>query len=487
MSSFERQIKSLDERVGDLERAAEPPKIPKDSVRFFKKVLRIKPYSYQAKFLQDEKPLRVIRWPRRAGKTTCMSGDDIRFAANNPNSTILVIMPKLQQTKEIYFQGEGGLHDHLARMNPEDFEDIIKEQLQTTIRFKNGSRILAEVPEPFTIRGHGPRKISIDEMNFIRKDADLWLSALLPMTLTRKVYINVASTPWNKDSIYWKMCFDKAFKIFSGNAHEHDPPRYFLTYEDVLKPKGPLEPKQVEIMREQYAGNPWRWKREMECAFVDDETAFLPSSLIIKCQNEDLEFAKFEDNIAGRFYVGWDLGRERDPGAVAVIDLNVHSDVCRLVHCISFKLGTPYVSQMAYIKSICDRWKGVNNVYYDHTGTKGIDEEIERTGFPGLEGIDFTKPNKHGMAMTLKQLMMTPRKADKGLAPQDARHRFELPYDQDVQTELNVVQWEQTKGSELYTFSHPEGSHDDRFWAIALSVYAAIAGGPEPYLGMIPR
>ena len=449
-----------------------PLEIPKDPVEFFEKILRIKPFPYQSVFLLDKRPLKVVRWCRRAGKTTVMSGDDIHFAATHPNSTILVIMPKHQQTKEIYFQGEGGLHQHLARMNREVFDAIIKEQLQTIIRFRNGSRILAEVPEPFTIRGHGPRKISIDEMNFIRKDQDLWLSALLPMTLTRVVYINVASTPWNKDSVYWKMCFDKAFKMFSGNIHERDPPRYLRTWRQVLRPKGPLNRKQVKIMREQYAGQPWRWKREMECAFVDDETAFLPSSLIIRCQNEDLEFAKFEDNIIGNFCIGWDLGRERDPGAVAVIDLA--ADVCRLVHCLSFKLGTPYVSQMAYIKSICDRWRHVNGVYYDHTGTKGIDEEIERAGFPGLEGVDFTKPKKHGMAMALKQLMMSPRKADKDLAPQDARRRFELPYDQDVQAELNVEQWEQTKGSEVYAFSHPEGSHDDKFWAIALAVTAAI-------------
>ena len=409
-----------------------------------------------------------------------MSGDDIRFAATHSNSVILVIMPKHQQVKEIYFQGEGGLHDHLARMDREVFEYLIKEQLQTIIRFRNGSRILAEVPEPFTIRGHGPRKISIDEMNFIRKDQDLWLSALLPMTLTRTIYINVASTPWNKDSIYWKMCFDKAFKFFSGNIHEHDPPRYLRTWSQVLHPKGPLNHKQVEIMREQYAGQPWRWKREMECAFVDDETAFLPSSLIIKCQNEDLDFVKFEDSIRGRFYVGWDLGRERDPGAIAVVDLV--DDVSRLVHCLSFKLGTPYVSQMAYIKSLCDRWRHVNAVYYDHTGTKGIDEEIERAGFPGLEGIDFSKAKKHGMAMTLKQLMMSPRKAEKGLLPEDARRRFELPYDRDVQAELNVEQWEQSKGSEVYTFSHPEGSHDDKFWAIALAVTAAVKGAEESRL-----
>ena len=414
-----------------------------------------------------------------------MSGDDISFASNNPNSVILAIMPKFQQTKEIYFQGEGGLHEHLARMDEKDYEFLIKEQLQTMIRFRNGSRILAEVPEPFTIRGHGPKKISIDEKNFIRKDRDLWLSALLPMTLTRTVYINVASTPWNKDSIYYKMCFDKNFKIFSGNVHEHDPPRYLRIWRDVLKPNGPLDPRQVEIMREQYAGDPWRWKREMECAFVDDETAFLPSSLIIKCQNEQLEFAKFEDNVSGRFFVGWDLGRERDPGAVGIV--NLRDDVYQLVHCISFKLGTPYVSQMAYIKSICDRWQHVNAVHYDHTGTKGIDEEIARAGFPGLEGIDYTKPKKHGMAGTLKQLMMSPREADKGLLPKEARRRFELPYDQDVQAELNAVQWEQTKGSEVYAFSHPEGSHDDKFWAIAMAVTAAMKREPEPYVSVIPR
>ncbi|MFQ6115708.1 MAG: terminase large subunit domain-containing protein [bacterium] len=453
------------------EKRSKPIHIPEDPIEFFTKILHITPYPHQARFLQDPSPLKVLRWCRRAGKTTVMSGDDLRFAATHPNARIIVTMPKWQQVKEIYFQGGGGLHEHLARMDEDVYERLIYAELQTIIRFRNKAVILAETPEPFTIRGHGPQKISIDEMNFIRKDRDLWLSALLPMTLTRTVYINVASTPWNRDSIYHAMCFDKNFRIFSGNKFEHDPPRYLRTWKDVLKPHGPLDPKQVEIMREQYAGDPWRWKREMECAFVDDETAFLPSSLIIKCQNEELDFAKFEDIITGNFYVGWDLGRERDHGVVSVVDKR--EDVCCLVHCKQFPPGTPYVTQMAYIKSICDRWKTVHAVYYHHTGTKGIDEEIGRAGFPGLVGVDFTRPTKHGIAMVLKQLMMSPRKSDAHLLPKDARRRFELPFDQDVQAELNIVQWEQSPGSEVYTFSHPAGSHDDRFWAIGLSVYAA--------------
>jgi hypothetical protein len=474
------RLKKQREKISGLE-------IPQDPIEFFKKILRIKPFRYQADFLLDPSALKVLRWCRRAGKTTVMSGSDIHFACTNPKSTILVIMPKYQQIKEIYFQGEGGLHEHLARMPKKVYKALILEELQTIIRVRNGSKILAEVPEPFTIRGHGPRKISIDEMNFIRKDKDLWLSALLPMTLTRKVYISVASTPWNKDSVYWKMCFDKSFKFFSGNAEESkpNPPKYLRTWENVLKPNGPLDPSQVEVMREQYAGETWRWKREMECSFVDDETAFLPSSLIIKCQNENLEFAKFEDNISGEFYIGWDLGRERDPGAIAIVDKR--DDVLALIHCVKFQLGTAYVTQMGYIKSLCDRWKSVDAVYYDHTGTLGMDEEIKRCDFPNLKGIDFTMPSKHGMATYLKQKMLAVRETDKKVVPEEARRQFELPFDMDVQAELNAEQWEQRPGSEVYSFSHPQGTHDDRFWAIALACLASTGAEPEPFLSIIPR
>jgi phage FluMu gp28-like protein len=463
-----------------------PVDIPEDPVAFFRDILHLEPYPYQAAFLRDTFPLKVLRWCRRAGKTMVMTGSDLHFAALHPRSVILCTMPKFTQIKEIYFQDlDAGLHGQLERLDGDVYEALIYDALQTIIRFRNKSVIRAEVPEPFTIRGHGPSKINIDEFNFVRKDKDLWLSALLPMTLTKTVYVNVASTPWNKDSIYHQMCFDKAFHVFSGNRWHGVSPdaetpgesRYLKTWRDVLQPHGPLDPQQVEVMREQYEGDPWRWKREMECVFVSDETAFLPSSLIIKCQNEGLEFAPFEQLVEGRLYGGWDLGRERDFGVFAVV--NKEKDVDRLVHCKQFPLGTPYVSQMAYIKSLCDRWRYFHAICYDMTGTKGIDEEIDRAGFPGVKGVTFTRRVKHGMATLMKEKMMAPRKSDMDLAVEDQRRQFELPYDKDVQSELNVVQWEQSKGSELYTFSHPEGSHEDRFWAIALAVLAAAGAPPS--------
>lgn len=461
------------EKLVDTWIASREIDIPRCPVEFFKTVLRAEPYPHQSDFLLDPDPLKVVRWCRRAGKTFTFSGADIWFAANNPGTTTIITMPKFSQIKEVYFQSDAGLHAHLHRMPSRYYDALISEELQTIIRFNNGSSILPETPEPFTIRGHGPGRIDIDEFNFIRQDRDLWLSALLPMTLTKIVYINVASTPWNKDSIYHDMCFSKDFSIFSGNEHHEGGAKYLKTWKDLLKPNGPLEPKQVDIMRSQYAGDPWRWRREMECAFVSDETAFLPASLIVKCQNSELNFALFEDVVQGELYGGWDLGREKDPGAFGVIDVN--SDVYRLLHCVQFKLGTPYATQMGYIKSVCDRWRSFRLVSYDHTGTSGMDEQIARAGFPRVNPVDFSKSSKHGMAVGLKELMMTVRGCDRQKPLEEQRRQFELPYDQDLSAELNVVQWEETKGSELFTFSHPEGTHDDRFWAVALAVYGALS------------
>jgi hypothetical protein len=36
-------------------------------------------------------------------------------------------------------------------------------------------------------------------------------------------------------------------------------------------------------------------------------------------------------------------------------------------------------------------------------------------------------------------------------------------------------------------FSHPNGTHDDVFWATALAIYATVEMAPEPFLAVIPR
>ena len=53
-----------------------------------------------------------------------------------------------------------------------------------------------------------------------------------------------------------------------------------------------------------------------------------------------------------------------------------------------------------------------------------------------------------------------------------------LPYDRALINELNIERYELTRTGKI-GFSHPEGSHDDRFWATALAVYA-VEKEPKP-------
>ena len=52
------------------------------------------------------------------------------------------------------------------------------------------------------------------------------------------------------------------------------------------------------------------------------------------------------------------------------------------------------------------------------------------------------------------------------------RPLMHIPYDPDLFAELNVERYELRKTGKIL-FSHPQGTHDDRFWAVALGNYAA--------------
>src|SRR5712691_4825943 len=47
-----------------------------------------------------------------------------------------------------------------------------------------------------------------------------------------------------------------------------------------------------------------------------------------------------------------------------------------------------------------------------------------------------------------------------------------IPYDSELINEINVERFEQTQTGQT-KFSHPNGTHDDRLWALALAIYAS--------------
>jgi phage FluMu gp28-like protein len=131
----------------------------------------------------------------------------------------------------------------------------------------------------------------------------------------------------------------------------------------------------------------------------------------------------------------------------------------RLVYYKRWPLETPYSSVIGSVRVIIEKLGRVQKILVDQTGVGDyIVEDMQKGGIPNVEGITLTLPSKQEILGHLKQLMQN--------------QLFTYPFDVNLTSELNVERYELTKTGQIQ-FSHPEGTHDDILWAVALAVYAS--------------
>ena len=122
---------------------------------------------------------------------------------------------------------------------------------------------------------------------------------------------------------------------------------------------------------------------------------------------------------------------------------------------------------IGYLKALQDRWEGFQRVRVDNTREgPSIISDMEEAGISNVEGVIFSNSRKSEMASLLKQRMMNQRFYYPFLT-------WEKPYRGDICSEMNIERFELRRDGAL-SFSHPHGTHDDVWWAVALSVYATI-------------
>ena len=455
-------------------------------MEFCRSWLGYEPYRYMWPFLRDEGHFVANLQARQTGKTFNGMAKLLYLAFRYPGSLILVTAPKFDQVKNIAFKA---LHMHLRRLeklDPEFYDYAVgrRNMLRTVVRLRNGSQILAESPMPETIRGHTAKAVYLMEMNFIRDDEDLYTAVLFTLNTTDG-YLIAESTPWNTDSVFYRMFHDPAYGQFS--THQ-------VVYTEAMPPHGPLSPGIVGMIEAQLAGDPARWKREMLCEWTEDTDTWLTTSLITLAQDNAIDYVDLNTGFRGDFYVGADFGKKRDYSVVAVTEARGSHKYLRHLH--RFPLETPYGAVIGYMKRLQDQWSIVRAVYADKTGVGDyIVEDMERGGLLNVMGVNFTDTSKEAMATALKENM---RRADcpscgwsgyiedvdgewrttcpEGCRRDDSRPvglrpLLHIPYDPELFAELNVERYELGKSGKIL-FNHPEGTHDDRFWATALSVYA---------------
>jgi len=160
----------------------------------------------------------------------------------------------------------------------------------------------------------------------------------------------------------------------------------------------------------------------------------------------------------GPYFLGVDLGKKRDYSVIAVVTKQPNQQPVDLVYYKRWPLETSYSSVIGSVRVIFEKLRNVQKCLVDQTGVgEYIVEDMKKGGIPHVEGVMLSLPKKQEILSHLKQLM--------------ENELFTFPFEVNLTGELNVEQFELTKAGQMQ-FSHPDGTHDDIFWAVALAVFA---------------
>jgi len=443
--SLEKGMRRLEDTLSSI--IVQPDIGQMDPVEFAESVLGFKPTPYQEALLLDTADRIAVRFSRQSGKSTTIAAKAIALAAINRNKSILVVAPGLRQSMIVMDR----IEEHLNRMDPSVKRELIAQQQRTKITFRNGSRIWALPCSENMIRGLTAHLILADEAAFFERDEYMFNNVLLPMLATTKGTLVVSSTPWSQKSQFYEFCKGRLKDRFS---------QHYANWREAVA-SGLITQQFIDDM--QASMLPQQFTMEFEAEFVEDVDVWLPQDLIAKCvssepliEGRDWIYYPFEHAAVGVFFVGVDFGKHVDYSVVAAVEKK--EGCLRLVHVYRFPLKTSYASVIGYVKALSDRWKTVHRVCADQTGVgEYITEDMKNAGMQNVEGVMFTEQRKEELATVLKEKML--------------KDEFKLPYDRALINELNVERYELTKTGKI-RFTHPEGSHDDRFWATALATYA---------------
>lgn len=401
-------------------------------------------FPYQRRYLADRSRFKAGMWSRQTGKTfttTLEAVLDVLEAEAEGRVCRWTIL-SVSQARALDAM-DNGVKLHLRAIGAA-FEamdvPLDVDTLAHTVRVgQRGSYIRAVAAKPSTARGMSDNLI-LDEFAHHQDNRAIW-TALLPVVSRPDLRMRVISTPNGRGDKFYEIMTEPE-GLFSRHA--------VSIYDAVADglPRNPAELKKA-------MGDPTAWAQEFECQFVDGATSWLPYDLIDGCEDADAP-GVYQ---GGPVYVGMDFAARGDLTVIAVLELV--GDVLWLRELIELR-ATSFAEQLAQFDRVMRDYKVVRAAL-DQTGLgeMPVQEAQRRHGSYRVEGVLFSVARKLDMATALKERM------------EDKRLRLPVgnaPLRQDLHSVQRVAG---ATGAPRLVADRQDGSHADRFWAIALATAAA--------------
>jgi len=320
------------------------------------------------------------------------------------------------------------------------FKDLSIKQLE--IALPGGVRIIGLPANPQTARGF-TGDVFLDEFAMHAFDRDIW-AAMFPTLLRGDGELDIASTPKGRSNMFYQL---------RGNSHFSTS---LLTLPDAIAQGLDAD---AEEMR-QAMGDDALYRQEFLCEFLDEATAFLTYDQIAACADPTLTVYSTVGPLtheSRELFVGVDVGRVRDLTVAWV--LASEGDCFHTVALFELS-GAPFRTQFDLLSELLSV-RRVRRCCIDAggIGMQLAEQCVERFGAHRVEPITFTVALKSQMASALR------------IAVEERRIR--IPVDERIRNDWHSVERTLTEAGHFrLSASRQEGSHADRFWAVALALHA---------------
>lgn len=454
---------------------------------------------YQREFLEDTSRFQIYLKGRQLGFSFVSAARALARSQNLDDYTCIIASYKLDDSKEKIRYAKQ-LYDSLPDTykkrklvdNTTSLEFVSKSGREST-----GTRIIAQGKGP--IRGKGSNSvldIVLDEFAFFGAyDAPVYTSAVPVLTRVKHGSLTLVSTPLGKAG--------KFFEIWDGAKKYKNYKRriifwwdFSLLCKDVKKARQEATMmhtlQRVEVfgtdqLHELFnAMDLESFRQEFECAFIDDSSSYFPLEMVYSCVMDDeaqdgheseqhrlmaRSLEELRSKTTGRLMGGFDVGRRRDASELVSIDDTEAVKILRY-------MATFKQSDFDLQERELDRYLEIARpirLCIDETGIGMQLAEGRRKKFGGqVEPISFTNASKELMAVAVH------KEFERG------RSGILIPNDRDLITQIVSIKRELTSsGAFRYSAERNQTHHGDKFWALALAVWAASAPKQSAWLDWV--
>mgnify|MGYP001014270217 CR=1 FL=1 len=356
-----------------------------------------------------------------------------------------------------------------------------------SIELANGSRLMSFPCRP--LRGIARARVYLDEFAHYKYDREIYESAV-PAT-TKGGRIRIGSSPLGATGLFWEI-YTQTIRKYPG-YYRGQVPWWMVAAlcKDVREaahaaPKLLTEQRVAEFgtqrIKQIYENVPIEsFQQEYECDWVDESVSWITWEEIRRNQDPELVYwqansvdkalavidevavAAKEGKIEAAFGGGADVGRKRNATEIALVG---KSSSNKLPYRLGISLtNVEFDAQKAVLDKLL-RVVPVTKFYIDRNGLgMQLAEQLEKTHRARAEGADFTNETKELWSVELKVRMQ--------------RGEVPIPLERELSYQIHSIKKMISAGKHsVFDTTGNEKHHADKYWGLALAVYAA-KGGPK--------